>query len=76
MLISVTQQDIENGVDCDTQCCPIALAIYRVAGQCTVGKHSVEFASGGRVPLPWCAQQFIRDFDHERDVEPFEFELS
>ena len=78
-VISVTSKEIERGVKGSPRYCPVALAfrnkgwgVYTVAGE--YAKIYVD-DNLGMVELPSDAQWFINDFDADKPVEPFEFEL-
>lgn len=80
--ITVTQDDIREACfrrdaeDYDEHCeCPIAQAVRRTHPDWEV---LVTYIDGGGqviINLPLEAQRFIRRFDHEQPVEPFEFEI-
>jgi hypothetical protein len=76
--VSVTQEDIFNGVPVMGRFCPIARALTRILGKVSVGNVRVALDGGDRIlfgVLPKIAQRFILDFDAGNPVHPFEFEL-
>lgn len=77
MKIKVTQDDIDKGKRCLINQCPIALAVRRGTGLPTVYIGAVHFITGKfeRVTLPPAAIEFIKKFDQQATVKPFEFEL-
>jgi hypothetical protein len=83
--ISVTQEDIDRGVRSHAGWCPIARAIKRTLfgkpgaplipdADVKVGHYAVDIQDG-RAYLPQEAVEFIQDFDVDRPVKPFEFDL-
>lgn len=92
MQITVTQDDIDNGAQCNCTDCPIALAVRRATGGCgvQVGQRWVDIydttdrwpvsAAAGSYSLPQSAQIFVETFDDDEGgpaaVEPFAFELA
>lgn len=68
MKIQVTQEDIDNGWPLDSCMCPVALAIKR---------HITEFDTlvGYYSKLPDECYKFMRSFDKQKSVQPFEFEI-
>lgn len=74
--ITVTQADIDNGVDHSCSRCPVVLALARVFNvrQVDVNVSSRWLVDGvGWGETPDAACDFIRDFDNKRPVKPFEF---
>jgi hypothetical protein len=82
MKISVTQKHIDKGVKRSCGQCPIALALVdsikgsyypfadpRVLGYCLDNKSY-------RAITPDVARNFMHDFDYDRPVVPFEFEVN
>lgn len=82
--VEVTQEDIDNGKMKSCDFCPVALAVNRVIRPqrdaqvyaCIVIIRHEEGQRGGFPSLPLAAQEFIENFDDERDVEPFSFALN
>jgi len=82
MKIQVTQDDIDAGIPRSCRRCPIAKALDRM----NVPYFSIltEFVAWSALYydeknisiLPTEALSFIQDFDHDRPVKPFEFELA
>lgn len=84
MRITVTAEHIRCGVPCDGCNCPISLAIRE---QCSIPAGGVDIsplaawvqaedmAPWKRRPLPLEAAEFVRDFDANRPVQPFAFDL-
>lgn len=81
--IKVTQDDIRNGLKETASLCPIALAAKRslakIGSMDGVGITIIGFtANNGRqynLDLPNEVTEFIRRFDGDEPVEPFEFQL-
>jgi len=81
MKITVTKEDILEGIPRKSSSCPIAIAMWR---KFKVDYISVRYSrayvapSGASVPLcyklPLSAREFIRNFDAGNNVYPFEFE--
>jgi len=71
--IHVTQEDIDRGRPCDATHCPVARALTRTFRQfATVGDYwALPDGRGG--PLPPEARRFVRRFDHQVPVGPFQF---
>lgn len=76
MLITITQEDIDNGIPNEADSCPVARAIRRATGQpvrvgdCTIVINR-EF-----IYQPPTVRQFVYDFDDGAyTVNPFSFEL-
>ena len=76
MRIDVTQQDIDQGVPCDSWHCPITLAAQR-AGLRNVEVNGMSlFGNGHMAWLPEEALDFIYLFDkHRKLTKPFFFEI-
>lgn len=83
MKITVTQQNIDEAVHNNAECCPIALAVKDTTGNDVarvlvddefVWIHSVNSPSEV-YSLPKAAQNFVVNFDSGRIVRPMEFEL-
>ena len=80
MKIKVEQKHIDQGITKSTDCCPVALA-FKDAG--FNGVHVMSFGTyvdkGDMDERFWFhsaeASEFIANFDNERRVRPFEFEL-
>lgn len=85
MLIEVTQEDINcgcKGLSCD---CPISIATnkkiqslgYKTYGTLTTLGSIYIYMMDKRhsFDLPIVAAKFVRDFDSDKDVEPFSFEI-
>lgn len=74
--ITVTQQHIKMGVKHSFTKCPIALALK---AQCAENRILVyrhyATVNDAAVRLPLIATAFIQDFDHQRGVEPFTFDV-
>jgi hypothetical protein len=80
--VSVTAEDIREGTPGDYTSCPVALALRRALGDVSeIEVDNVEaeiFLTNGdslSLRLPPDAGRFINEFDCQRPVEPFEFEL-
>lgn len=89
--IEVTREDIENGIRKQASCCPIALAICRALHLKSEdeiveveGSNMVEFNRGMSDKIGYIlgpamrheVHRFIRDFDNEEYVHPFNFVLT
>lgn len=76
-LITVTQEDIDDGCPCDSSLCPVALAMRRRLkdNYIFVDKMVVEIGSGNFYALPEKVKCFIRDFDQGLPVEPISFRV-
>ena len=77
MKITVTQRDIERGSKFHCTRCPVARAIRRKLNCrlevfCTYG---LLFNPKQYFKIPSIASIFIKDFDNEKPVRPFSFEL-
>jgi hypothetical protein len=78
MTITVTAEDLTQGVRGSHTACPIALAVTRATGADTVsvGRQFIRFWRDGKrygmytTPTLW---SFIMDFDEGRPVKPFSF---
>lgn len=78
MKIKVTQSDIDNGEGGSCVACPIAIAIRRsVRSKIKAVRVQKEYFSlnDGFYDLPQEAQSFISEFDQQRAVKPFEFNI-
>lgn len=76
LIIHVLQADINNGLrgSCSTR--PIALAVARTFPEDTVFvSYGTIVANHTEYRTPKEVRQFIVDFDNDRPVTPFEFEL-
>ena len=80
--IKVTQDDIDDGIACDSYNCPIAEAINRLLLPNIYANvfYSVGFFHNEEnllidSSLPQEAKKFARAFDDYEDCKPFEFEL-
>ena len=77
MVIEVTADDIDAGIQGDCMYCPLALAIYRKSGRSvevwsdlfTVVRTNTDHF------LPDLAKEFRRQFDAGRPVSPIAFEV-
>lgn len=76
MIIKVTKENIENGLQRDCRNCPIALAIFDSTKR--IGYVGINCVTIGydTIRLPFAAQTFRDRFDNGFRVEPFQFELS
>jgi hypothetical protein len=81
-VIRVTADHIAKGQRCDSESCPIALAVSEQWGPC----HRIQVDPAGIIvfpgdldrwwtvdPPPLAAQLFMEAFDEGHSVEPFEF---
>jgi hypothetical protein len=82
--IDVTQEDINAGVPRDSCRCPIAHAIDRAIGSTSmdcVSVNAFKVSVWRDERRLWSALtppdliDFIKAFDHDRDVKPFSFDL-
>ena len=87
MIIEVTQLDISKGSLCRSTDCPVALAIDRVLDArfyaivtmwtITIQPFNlVRLRAGWKTVCPPMAQAFVREFDKQNEVVPFNFELN
>lgn len=77
MKISLTQDDIDNGLPDDCEDCPVALAIKRVNPDAYVTAYSHEITIDRvKFEVPLSVSVFINNFDDGRHVKPFEFDLT
>jgi len=82
MRIEVTQDDIEQGIPCDSVYCPIGRAIERTTGReagvtdifLRIGRHD-ENPHYVR-PVPQAMIAFMHAFDSRQPVEPIAFDLA
>lgn len=81
MKVVVTQDHIDRGLPARAQLCPIALALNEQHGNGHyVMVSAIDYSPNGWQTVAWYhmppeASQFVRDFDHDRPVQPFEFEV-
>ncbi len=75
MLIKVTEKHIRDGKKVDCLHCPVALAIREHIPNALVGPCYMTTWEKGDTPFPPEVTRFIRSFDLNEHVEPFEFEL-
>ena len=76
MRIDVTQQDIDQGVPCDSRHCPISLAAQRAGLQNVKVNGESLFGNGYMAFLPDEALDFIYLFDKHRELtKPFFFQI-
>lgn len=88
--IEVTQEDIDLGIRCNSEACPVALAVLRVLPEfkshISVGTYMLylwESAGEGKeynealysIVLPEIARNMIRNFDTATPVMPFSFDI-
>jgi hypothetical protein len=81
MLVQVTQDDIDAGLPCVSNHCPVALALNRATGCewdvqgngcCGIRMKAKNYFS---LNAPNDVAYFVEEFDDGLPVEPFEFEL-
>jgi len=76
--INVTQRDIKRGKPFSGRECPVALALLRHFRDIDVGVYSCSVFHEYKwllVKFPPKASKFILDFDANKHVEPFHFNL-
>lgn len=76
--VTVTEEDIRQGVKFFSDACPVALALYRTTGQThEVGETSVTYQARYAGPIPTEVSTFIETFDvlGASYVQPFEFDI-
>jgi hypothetical protein len=84
--ISVTAEDITRGIRRKCQICPAARAISKHLreqlriyvwgdGNLSIG-YPIQEGRMNDFELPKCVGDFVRDFDNDRDVQPFTFPLT
>lgn len=82
MIITVTQKHIDEGLIADCSRCPVALAIREVfpyVDEILIRSTDVWLGKGENLivkELPIGVRFFIRNFDNDKDVKPFSFELT
>src|SRR5690349_8933400 len=86
LTVNVTQEDIRNGTRANCNCCPIALAIYKISGvsNCQVESKYIQvtfdkedgLAKAVKYSLPKEVATFIRRVDNILHVDPFIFKLT
>jgi hypothetical protein len=77
MKITVTQEDIKQGVAGSPWDCPVGRAVYRATGQ-RFGVDDVSIDGDLRQPsfkTPKAVANFIHKFDRKELVKPFTFSL-
>lgn len=76
MTIRVEQKHIDEWKKFDCLLCPIALAVTEQL-KCRIVevlRHNI-YIDSQRIPMPTDAFNFAHDFDYEKPVHPFTFEL-
>lgn len=77
--IRVTQDHIDRGLKMDACQCPTALALIEATGNTNPGavvvSHNAFWLGAQKFITPPAVAEFIRKFDHNMTVEPFEFEI-
>lgn len=80
--IAVTEADIReasfrrDAEDYREMCeCPVAQAVRKLHPDWSVAASFIDRGLCDTIPLPREAKDFIKQFDHEQSVEPFEFEI-
>lgn len=74
MIIKVTEDHIKNGLRCTTTCCPVALALQEISSNVSVGLVGI-WLDSVRYKVPRSVYRFIRRFDNNKTVKPFNFIL-
>jgi hypothetical protein len=79
-VVSVTKDNISNGLTCDSASCPIALALLEKYNECLplVDTHEISVRLNNKVYVaktPKEAIEFIDNFDVGNPVEPFSITL-
>lgn len=72
-MISVRQEDIDNGKPFDLELCPIGLAMQRSLKYIKVHKLSRDIQTQA---LPFIATDFMRRFDKSEIVQPISFPIT
>lgn len=76
MIVKVTQEHIDKGRKSSCVSCPVALAFEEAGKLAFVGVEAVRPLGGFiEARLPVEATRFIRAFDRDEQVTPFEFEV-
>ncbi len=81
LLICVSQQDINRGIRCSGNTCPIALALKRaltwtdIAGPELHVDGLLMFIDEVAYHVPRSVSSFVREFDNQNTVRPFNFWL-
>ncbi len=75
--LSVTQEDIDNGIKSSPTKCPVALALTRAMKKdnCAMGISRI-ILSGELKNTPQAILDFVYDFDRGKSVKPFELTFS
>jgi hypothetical protein len=77
MRISIDQKCIDEGIAGSAFSCPVALALDKAG----VRHHGVTVnlvyldSSSGPIELPARVSKFVQDFDSDKNVKPFRFNL-
>lgn len=72
-MISVRQEDIDNGKPFDSELCPIGLAVQRALKYIKLSKLSRNVLIQ---PIPFVATDFMRRFDKGEIVQPISFPIN
>ena len=75
MRICVTKKDIENGIPKHAKQCPLAITFKRSFPLSLVCVLARVWIDGSSYQLPEKAMKFKTDFDNNRPVKPFWFEV-
>lgn len=77
IVVNVTEEDIKNGKRCAPDSCPISLAIKRTIGEGTIVKTGRAWitVNGKDFYHSKKTMDFVRNFDREKLVTPFKFQL-
>ncbi len=77
MIIKVSDKHIKDGMKGKANYCPIALALREVVNTDNVSVDGSEIVIDKEfLPTPGVAESFIGQFDGNKPVKPFSFELN
>ncbi len=77
-LVTVSKTDIDLGLQCDPERCPVSLAIWRAVGPALVASDMVVMGrkgKGRKWELPLGVRRRISRYDNTGKMTPFTFEL-
>ena len=71
MILTVTKEDIENGVRFESTECPVSLALSRKLGKMIIVEPGTWYGFG-EAPnsLPRSVKRFVKSFDNGKPVKP------
>lgn len=75
MTIEVTDEDIDFGLMCDAECCPVARALRRAGFRDVAVYEDYTKIGALRIAHSHAVAVFVARFDYERSVQPFSFDF-